>query len=153
MVSAAQYKRILVGKASNGLGVVRGHDHLSARLKRLTKSHHKVPDFRQRKIVVGFIPKTKYLAIGIDSRKHESAYHEALLAIGQILERETHVSLAVGELDDKASGVSANHRILNVFQVRHHLLEILVDLGISIWRVGKKFRKPGAKVSDVKIRL
>ena len=33
-----EYKGILVGEAANGLGIVRGHDELTAGLKRFAKS-------------------------------------------------------------------------------------------------------------------
>ena len=83
--------------------------------------------------------------------KHHGADHETLLAVGQIFERNAHGSLTVGELDDKVSRVFANHRILDVLQVGHYLLEVLIDLAVGGWRVSNQARKPRGKVSDLKI--
>jgi hypothetical protein len=38
-------------------------------------------------------------------------------------------------LDDEASRVFANHRILDVGQVGHYLLKVLIDLAVGGWGV------------------
>src|SRR5439155_24211444 len=131
MVLPVENKRILVGEAAYGLLIVRGRDELTARLERFAQRQHKVSNLGQRKIIVRFIPETKHRAIGFVRGKHQSTYHETFFTVSQILKRNAYAALAIGELDDKASRVFANHRILDVFQVGHYLLEIIFALGIS----------------------
>src|SRR5256885_16364682 len=127
MALPVENKRILFRETTDCLGVVRGRDKLTARLESSPKSQHKGSNLVKCQIVVGFIPETKYRAISIVGGKHQGAYHETFFAVGQILERKVHASLIVGKLDDQASRISADRRVLDVLQVGHHLLEILVD--------------------------
>ena len=117
---------------------MRGCDELTAGLESFAESQHKVPNLGQCKIVVGFIPEAKHRAVRVVRGKHQGAYHETFFAVGQILKWKTHASLLAGKLDDQTSRVCANHRILDVLQVGHDLLEILVDPGIGRWRVSQE---------------
>ena len=92
----------------------------------------------QRQIVIGLIPETKQRAICIVRRQHHRAYHETFFTVRQILEGKVHASLVIGKLDDQASRVPADRRILDVLEVGHHLPEVFFDFGVCRWGVSEE---------------
>src|SRR6266487_5334915 len=130
MVLPVENKSVFFGKTPDRFWIMGSRDELATGFEGFTKSRHKMTNFGQREMIVWLIPKTHQRSVSIVRRKNHRANHKALFAIRQVCERNRHVSLLVRELHLKTSRVFANHRILNVFEVWHHLLEIVIDLSV-----------------------
>ena len=137
VVVPVKKKCVLVGKTADGFGIVGSCDELAARLEGLAKGNYKMTYLGQCQKIVGLIPETKHWAICLIGGEYQSAYHVAFLAIGKILERESHAALLVRKLDDQASRIFADGGILDIPKIGHHLFEITVNLGIGGWGISQ----------------
>src|SRR5258708_6981630 len=100
-------------------------------LKRAAERHHEKTYFRECKIVVRFVPETENWAQGFIGGESNGANDKTFFTIREVSERKADRGSILLELYCQSSSVAAPTGILDVFEVGHNVLQVLIDFSVS----------------------